>query len=352
MTNRIYLTTLLSLLFVFGLQAQQDTCSIPITPDPPVQGNIYCPGDIVKLLTEAGYDSYSWYYNFTNSNQGGTLLTTSEDPQISFNISDIGFAYFYVLAESADCIGQSEPVVVDSWVFLLPVIQSSGQSEYCLGDSSLILYPSGGAASYQWFRNGDPIPGATGQEYWVKESGTYTLTVSYLECPDFYQSSGVGPTFEFIEPIVPMLLLDQNGLSVSSGTVLQWYLDGEPIPGATDPVLVPEFPGGTYMAQVEDANGCIVFSEEKSVAFTDDTEDKSIQATRVSPNPGDGFFLIESQELIKSIVVYNLTGQIILEQEVSASEKVEIDLRSAPAGQYWMLVKSQDDYLLIPIQKL
>jgi gliding motility-associated-like protein len=57
-----------------------------------------------------------------------------------------------------------------------PVITASGPLTFCEEDS--VILRASAAASYQWFRNGSPISGATGDSYIAKTEGDYTVVVT------------------------------------------------------------------------------------------------------------------------------------------------------------------------------
>lgn len=329
------------LILLFSIPGQANTlgCDVSLTVSPVDPDNVYCPDEIITLTAESNtdFDTYTWYYNFDGSNQSGTLISSGASNELIINISDYGFGYFFVEATNPDCNINSEVVLLDSWVFLSPVIASSGQMFYCEGDSSLISFPFGGAATYQWFLDGNPIPGATEIDYWVEESGTYTLTISYLECPDFFLSSGVGPSFVFNTPIVPQLTLDQGLLKPSSGTVLQWYVDGEAIEGANGQDYTPEPPGGTYTVEVVDVNGCIALSEPLQVYFTNtNTVSNPSPNIQIIPNPSVGLFNIQADQSIIAYQVLDARGIVLLKQDNLRQEALAIDLTHLANGKYWV----------------
>ncbi|MCB0642540.1 MAG: hypothetical protein KDC44_12915, partial [Phaeodactylibacter sp.] len=241
-----------------------DTCNFDllIQLEPSVPGNTYCPGDVVILSVQSGLDAYNWYYNYTGDPDDNQLIA-SDVNVIAIDISFFGFGYFSVEATDDGCTELSDPVLIDSYAFLLPVIASDGTTEFCAGDSTTIWYPSPGGAFFQWELNGNPIPGATDSVYQVTQPGTYTLSMSYEVCPNNFFNSGVGPTFSTLTPIPTEIIVDPglgiSGLSASTGTVVQWYLNELPIPGATQPTYVADT-DGLYQVEVIDAQGCTVFS--------------------------------------------------------------------------------------------
>jgi hypothetical protein len=329
-----------------------DSCDLDLTLVPEVPGNVYCPQTSVLLKASEGFDTYFWYANTSNSNTGGSLIVNTVDPSLEIDVDDWGFSYFYVEAFNDTCEAVSPVTFIDTYVFLAPVIESSGVNTYCEGDSTPISFPFQGAASYQWFRNGEPIPGATEQVYWVTETGTYTLTISYEICPDYFLSSGVGPSFNFLDLIVPEIVND-NGvftLPFFEGTVVQWYQDGEPIPGATDTTLVPEFPGGEYTVEIIDINGCTGFTEPIFLYFTDAVGEVATPDVRLFPNPSNGFFFIESDQLINSIWVLDVLGRSILERHDLAQKEFRTDLSKIASGLYWVRLEFKSGaQLVMPI---
>lgn len=69
-----------------------------------------------------------------------------------------------------------------SGMFQNPTISSGGTNYFCAG-SSLLLTASI-AETYQWYKNGIAIPGATGQTLDVTENGYYKVAATYAEGPN------------------------------------------------------------------------------------------------------------------------------------------------------------------------
>jgi hypothetical protein len=62
-----------------------------------------------------------------------------------------------------------------------PTIDSAGTTFFCSGESLTIT--SSLAETYQWYKDGQPILGATGQTYDVNQNGYYKVAVTYGEGP-------------------------------------------------------------------------------------------------------------------------------------------------------------------------
>ncbi len=240
-----------------GLWAQ---CSFDptVTVSPYDPDNVYCPDDVITLSTEA-YDSYQWFYNFTNSNTGGTPVTGGTTQTIDVDAGTWAVVYFYVEATSNGCTEASPTVVWDAWVFLAPAISGPAGGDYCEGTSITIENAFPGPAFFQWFLDGVAINGATQSTYMVVQSGLYTLEAAYPECPNYWLSSGTGPTYNLIPPIIPVITLVGGSLMSTSAMNYQWFLDGAPISGASQQSYTPTV-AGMYTVRTTDANGCVGFS--------------------------------------------------------------------------------------------
>jgi len=285
----------------------------PMNPD-----GIYCPGDILTLSTEES-DAYQWFYNFSNSNIGGTAFSGGSTQSIEVNASEWAVVYFYVESTIEGCTEASPTVVWDGWVFNSPAISGPGQSEFCEGEFVTISNAFPGPVFFQWYQNGSPIPGAINADYIVTESGTYVLEAAYAVCPNNFLSSGVGPSFTFIEAIVPVITLSDNTLESSSAATYSWSLNGNTIPGATAETYSPT-ESGLYAVTTTDANGC----EATSVDFNyiiSGLDDISQLNLAISYGSSNGEITVKSEGApIGKVSIYNGLGQLLSTQSSSDSQ--------------------------------
>ncbi|MDC0303641.1 T9SS type A sorting domain-containing protein [Flavobacteriales bacterium] len=120
-------------------------------PEPIVTGNgplVFCEGENVLLSTAANQGGYLW--EGTNGTNPTTVVWGSGD-------------YFVTVTNAFGCIGVSNSVTVDVTPMDEAFINENG--------NQLTVDPPG--SGYQWFLNGDPIPGATGIDYDAIQSGNY-----------------------------------------------------------------------------------------------------------------------------------------------------------------------------------
>jgi hypothetical protein len=140
-----------------------------------------------------------------------------------------------------------------------PTITPGGPTTFCAGGS--VTLTSSSASGNQWYLNGNPIGGATGQQFVATASGNYTVRVSALGCT----SAPSAATAVTVNPAPPTPTITPGGpttfcstgsvtLTSSSATGNQWFLNGNPIGGATTQQVLATA-SGNYTVAVT-ALGC------------------------------------------------------------------------------------------------
>jgi len=136
-----------------------------------------------------------------------------------------------------------------------------------------LRYPDG-TVSYQWYRDGEAITGATGESLTIEEvtgddTGTYHVRADDARELTPVQSHRADVQIDdaaHFETDLPDQRVVTRGSTATLGPVelkdpngevsYQWYWDGEPIPGATESSLtlsdVSEADFGAYFVEVED----------------------------------------------------------------------------------------------------
>jgi len=130
-----------------------------------------CVGDSVSICpTPQNYIHYVW------SNGATTTCITSGPGNYNLTVTD-----------AANCVTTANTFTLDSFSPITPVITGSG------GD----MVVSGGGAAWQWYYEGQAIPGATGNFFVTDSTGNYTVTTidshncRYNSAPFFFSSLGI-----------------------------------------------------------------------------------------------------------------------------------------------------------------
>ncbi len=175
-----------------------------------------CPVSISVELTAAtitGATSYQWYRN-------GTTVAVTNEPV--YEATESGA---YTIA-GVNLMGVGTPGIEKRITITqcpLPVAagEIAGTSEnMCpLKNVELSIQPVANAVSYQWYKNGEAIGGATSASYVVTETGSYTVAgvnasgagvpsstkiVSIVSCEMFMKVSDLVGTWEVTEELNPV----------------------------------------------------------------------------------------------------------------------------------------------------
>lgn len=135
----------------------------------------------------------------------------------------------------------------------------TGTAGYCVGDSTALTMNAGNGSTYQWFKNGVAVAGATASTYYASSVGSYNCFVSDACGSDSLAAAIVVSQFNL--PVVAvsgnsnLCPSDSITLTASSGGTSQWYLNGAMIVGANTNTYTVTAPG-VYNMTKTNLNGC------------------------------------------------------------------------------------------------
>jgi PKD repeat protein len=199
------------------------------------------------------------------------------------------------------------------------------------------------ATNYSW-NFGDGGSGVGNPKYYSYNSpGTYIVTevVAQGNCTDTILDTVI----VFPNPIAPIIFQNGNTLSSNATSGNQWYMNGHPMAGQTDSVLLIT-QNGSYSVQFTDTNGCKAMSAPMSANFTEVKEDVDSIEFAVFPNPNAGIFDIvmrNSEKQRFTFEIKNALGQIIVSEICNPAEgafKKSVDISSFPKGFYFLTLFS------------
>ena len=127
--------------------------------------NHICPGDCIDFVNLSSFaSSFQWTFN-------GSSTATSTDQ----NPSNICYPApgTYSVTLIAQNLNGSDTLTLNNFITVYPFPQPQGIAQN--GDT---LFANPGAAGYQWYLNGNIIPGATGYYYVATQSGDYNVVAT------------------------------------------------------------------------------------------------------------------------------------------------------------------------------
>lgn len=265
-----------------------------------------CLGDSATLNASGG-QTYAW-----------TPSNGLSNPNISNPNAAPGVTTTYTVTASV-AGGCSDTANLTIVVEPLPNISTSTDQTICPGDTTEIFAVMTNGASGVW-RPGNLVidsiitvtnafPTQTTQFIFTGYTGS-----GFTGC----SASDTTTINVYPAPMTPMITQSGNVLTSTSALSYQWYLNGNPISGATNQTLtIPS--DGNYTVVTTDANGC----EAESTPFTTVHLEEWAGITEIQlwPNPNQGQFRLqfESQEHINlELVLYDVLGNELRKLEYAA----------------------------------
>jgi hypothetical protein len=233
-------------------------------------------------------------------------------------------------------------------VFPIPVVGSvviSPNDSVCNGDSVLLRLTSGGGEMYQWFRDTSAIFNAIDTFYYAKQSGVYYCEVTNSSgCRSYSTSQSITI---MSNPPKPTFWIVGNILNTNSSAYLQWYFEGNAIPGATG-MTCAVTATGNYFLVASNHFGCTSVSDTVFVTYNNSgiADNTDAIAFRLFPNPAHNKFTVEMDIIEASDVILKVSdilGKILLEnnygQQIGFIRR-EVDISGISAGMYLITIEA------------
>ena len=132
--------------------------------------NSICIGENVKFTATAGFANYDFRVNGTSVQSSASNIFNTT----SLNNND---AVSVVVTNANQCSLTTAPVIITVYALpTAPIVTAGGPLVFCLGGS--VTLTAATATTYQWYKDGTLIAGATLQSYTANASGDYTVAIT------------------------------------------------------------------------------------------------------------------------------------------------------------------------------
>ncbi|MCB9186129.1 MAG: T9SS type A sorting domain-containing protein [Flavobacteriales bacterium] len=288
-----------------------------------------CDGESMDLTASSGFVDYTW----SPSGSGSTITVTD------------GGQYYVIATDANGCQSTSAVANVTVHSNPEPVITANGPVNFCEGES-VVLSTAPNQGTYEW-----EITNGIGSSTQVTQSGDYFVTVT-----NEFGCVGVSNTITVdVTPMDEAVILENgNDLTVDPpGSGYQWFLNGDPIPGATG-IEYTAIQSGNYHVEYIGPNGCPTSTYVLEFTLQTGVDELSIfDVLEVYPNPGEGQFTIRGQMPTYEEVTIELTnmlGQALQPAVVIGSTNNFIqpmDISSYANGVYFIRIHAADSSVTV-----
>lgn len=215
-----------------------------------------------------------------------------------------------------------------------------------LAQGSVQCYYNSTGAVYPYTTAGSPVTITGYLNPNFNNTGTNYLYFYNWEISQGCRSNRV-PVTATVLAVPPTPTISQNGSQLTSSSPVnnQWYLNGNPIPGATGQIHNVTQAGSYTVVVTDPVTGCS--STSQPVIMVGITENNAHQGISISPNPATHFVtvsLLNQKEGIQKIILKDLAGRIIEELPLINSSEPQSLIMPETSGAYMIEVFTANSF--------
>lgn len=214
-----------------------------------------------------------------------------------------------------------------------------GDLDFCKGDSSLIAI-SNHVSSFNWNDND-----TSSTIYRSSSSSNYLVTSNHYGCNSdtlYFQTTAHLP------PTTPIITIDFDSLIINNpyNHSIQWYYDNVELSFENESSLFVNT-NGNYYALITNQYGCTTYSD--TVTYNAVGLEEHHQKMLLYPIPANDFVHLTAPETIVSIVIYDLKGTLIYQNDHINSSTVILNTLKWANGTYTIKLSTSQN---IDVQKI
>lgn len=191
--------------------------------------------------------------------------------------------------------------------------------------------------SLQWYLNGSPQLGQNNGTDTVWISGDYfVIAVNANGCISFSDTVTAIFCDSTYRPAIVQNLTTISTID-TTGNTMQWFLNGNPIPGETGDQVVTSV-NGVYTLQITNAFGCVFTSWPITIDVG--IHEQNLFAPSLFPNPANESVNVTwiGSSGTTTIELQDLTGRVIKQLSSQANSEI-INTQDLPEGIYFVVIR-------------
>jgi serine protease len=220
------------------------------------------------------------------------------------------------------------------------------QASFCAGTCiNFTDNSTGSPTSWSWSFPGGTPSSSTQQNptnICYNTGGTYTASLTVTNQAG---SSTSTQTITVNTAAVPVITQSGNTLNSTSASAYQWYLNSNPINGATQQSYNIN-QSGSYMVCITASNGCTACSSPFQAVLSGMEGNLGEITLELFPNPNNGTFEIHFNALTSdnyTIEIFDAVGKLIQTESIGAfsgNYQKQFDVSGFGAGVYYLTIKN------------
>lgn len=314
---------------------ETDLYSNPLAPPFAYFSNLYssaCVNVPFAFNDQSANSPTSWSWSFPG---GAPATSTVQNPSVTYPTAGV----YTVTLVSTNGNGPSTPYTQTIMVNNTPTFSVIHPS-ICIGSNTNIPVTTNGSnVTWSTGYNGTQLSLIA-----ATTSSVYTYTISLGACTVAASASLT------VWPLPPTPTVSINGMSLTTNSAnsYQWYLNGNPIPGATSQDHLPTS-DGWYTVDVTNSFGCINQAAAIYITITDlRSNSRLLIGVNVSPNPAKDVLKITRDSNIKTALNYeivSIVGQRLLSGTLKfdAMQESTVNIQSLAPGTYFIRLSDSNN---------
>lgn len=317
----------------FGTDSTSQVITVNVAPVAYAgSDSAYCNSTYVQLNASGGLN-YSW--------APSTGLSNSHIA--SPGVNAIGSATYTVTVSDINGCSSSDSVHIT--VYPNPYFSVNvSPATICYGDTTL-MFASNPALPYTWTPSSS-LDVAVGDTVHAFPTMTTTYVITTVDTNGCTVSYNKTITVQPLLPTPTVLIYGWTLVCSTPAAFYQWYLNGNPIAGATSQTYTASIVGN-YTVEARSSQNC--FSGMSPAVLVNAIQEQAGPGFFIAPNPSNGIFDLSfssSKATDYSINIFSADGKLVYIEELShfsGTYKKPVDLSSFGAGLY--LIRLSDGKL-------